>query len=326
MPSHRQNLTIMILMAALLSTPATATYAGDRPLENVFHEEVTGGYVYTTGNSTYSGSLAPGESWSAEMDVTLPGDATPVYTRLFLYWAWSKDGQVATYPDLTPALAGADLSVESLSRYTDTKGFVSRNDFFSGMDAYTVSGLTGGENPVTLTVTNTHPANATVVLQGSGILCVYESGSGTSGTIWVNEGCDMLYSSYGVTPEMATSTIIFPGEVEKGTTESATLHLVAPSAGYTSANTPDKNAITVNRPAKSTLPDFFERIISMLFPGYNGWEWADGFSSDEVHQIGEDVRDITPYLQTEDTTVAVRDNGDYLMLTNGILWIERTAD
>lgn len=316
----------MILMAVLLTAPATATYAGDRPLENVFHEDITGGYIYTTGNSTYSGTLAPGERWPAEMDVTLPKDAAPVYTRLFLYWAWSKDGQVATYPNLTPALTGADILGDSLTRYTDTKGFVSRNDFFSGMDAYTVTGLTGGDNPLTLTVTNTHPANATVVLQGAGILCVYEAGSGTSGTIWVNEGCDMLYSSYGVTPEMATATIIFPGEVEKGTTASATLHLVAPSAGYTSANTPDKNAIMVNRPAKSTMPEFFERILTMLFPGYNGWEWSDGFSSDEVHQVGEDVRDITPYLQAEDNTVAVLDNGDYLLLTNGILWIERTAD
>ncbi len=326
MPSHRWKWGVILFLALLFGAPVSATYAGDRPLENVFHEDICGGYIYTTGDSAYSGTLAPEDTWTAEMDVTLPANATPLYSRLFLYWAWSKEGQTAAYPNFTTTLAGANLSPEPSARYTDTKGFVSRNDFFSGMDAYTISGLTGGENMLTLAVTNTHPENATVVIQGAGILSVYETNSGTDGTIWVNEGCDMLYSSYGVTPGMATGTVIFPGKTSTEDVSSATLHLVAPSAGYTSADTPEKNAIMVNRPEKNTLPDFFERILTMLFPGYNGWEWTDGFSSDEVHQIGEDVRDIAPYLQAEDNTVTVRDNGDYMLLTNGILWIERAAD
>lgn len=331
LPSRKWIMTAILFLTLLFASSVSATYAGDRPLENVFHTDVTGGYVYTTGgDSVYSGTLAPGDTWTAEIPVTLPDDAAPLYSRLYLYWAWSKDGQKAAYPALTPVMeGGAALSNESFSRYTDTKGgFVSRNDFFSGMDAYNISGLTGGDNTVTLTVTNTHPPkNATFVIQGAGILSVYESETGTEGTVWVNEGCDMLYNSYGgVTPEMATGTIIFPpGEVGTEDISRATLHLVAPSAGYTSANTPpQKNAIRVNRPTENSLPEFFERILSMLFPpGYNGWEWTDGFSSDEVHQIGEDLRDISPYLRTEDNTVTVRDNGDYMLLTNGILWIER---
>ncbi|WFN34324.1 DUF3344 domain-containing protein [Methanogenium sp. S4BF] len=316
-----------ILFLILFSgIPVSATYAGDNPLKNVFSSDITGGYCYTTGNSAYSGTLAPGDSWTAKMPVTLPDDAAPLYSRLFIYWAWSKDGQKAAYPCIIPALENASLSADPFSRYTDTKGFVSRNDFFSGMDAFTISGLTGGENAVTLTVTNTHPENATLVIQGAGILSVYEAETGTAGSIWVNEGCDMLFSSYGVTPEMATGTIIFPGETVTEEVSRATLHLVAPSAGYTSANTPEKNVIMVNRPAENSLPLFFERILTMLFPGYNGWEWTDGFSSDEVHQVGEDLRDISPYLRSRDNTVTVRDNGDYLLLTNGILWIEKEAD
>lgn len=326
MPSHKWKWAIIIFLSLFFSTPSSASYAGDHPLENVFHEDITGGYIYTTGNSTYSGTLAPGDSWTAEMNVTLPDNATPLYNRFFIYWAWSKDGQKAAYPSLTPIIEGTTLSNESFSRYTDTKGFVSRNDFFSGMNAHTLSGITAGENTITLTVTNTHPENATVVVQGAGILSVYETETGTDGTIWVNEGCDMLFSSYGVTPGMATGTITFPGEADMDKVEHATLHLVAPSAGYTSANTPQKNAIMVNRPVKTSLPEFFDRILTMLFPGYNGWEWADGFSSDEVHQIGEDLRDISPYLRNTDNTVMVQDNGDYLLLTNGILWIERRPE
>ncbi len=320
------SIAAILFLILLSGTSVSATYAGDHPLENVFSTDFTGGYVYTTGDSVYSGTLAPGDNWVAEIPVILPDDAAPLYSRLYIYWAWSKDGQKATYPALTPTLKGISLSAEPFSRYTDTKGFVSRNDFFSGMDAYTVSGLSGGENTVALTVTNTHLKNATFVIQGAGILSVYESKAGTEGTIWVNEGCDMLYSSYGVTPGMATGIIIFPGETDTEDISRATLHLVAPSAGYTSANTPQKNAIMVNRPAENSLPDFFDRILTMLFPGYNGWEWTDGFSSDEVHQVGEDLRDISPYLRREDNTVTVRDNGDYMLLTNGMLWIERVAD
>jgi len=142
--------------------------------------------------------------------------------------------------------------------------------------------------------------------------------------IWVREGADLLYSSYGISPEMATSDLYFDGPIPQGKISSAELFLVAPSGGYSRDIEIDINKLLVNRLEEDRTPPLVKTIFSLLFPNYKGKEWSDIFSLDNNTQIGFETKEIKPYLKTENNHVAVRDQGDYMQLTNAVLIITYT--
>ena len=312
-----------LILLILLAAPAAATYAGDKPLSTVLHDEFRGGYVYTVGNSTYSGAINPGGQYTVAFDPELPADATIRYQRLYVYWAWSKLDQSAIYPVLSLTRTDTGEQLAEAGRYTDSKGFVSQNDFFSGMDIFTSADLNPGKNSFAVVLKNNATDNRTFVVQGIGLLTVYESPGSSEAIIWVSEGADLLYSSHGITPAMASSKIDFPGTIEKSSLKSAELFLVAPSGGYTREKIPVINRLFFNREATSSMPSFFEAILSALFPGSSGKEWVNIFDSDETVQIGIDRRDVLPYLRSEGNFALVQDEKDYLMLTNAVLRAEK---
>ena len=311
------------LILLLLATPAAATYAGDRPLSTVFHDELRGGYVYTVGNSTYSGSISPGGEYTVAFEPELPADAAVRYQRIYVYWSWSKLDQNAIYPALSLTRTDTGENLTEVARYADSKGFVSTNDFFSGTDVFTTADLAPGENSFTLVLENNATDNRTFVVQGIGLLAVYESPESPEAIVWVSEGADLLYSSYGITPAMASSRIDFPGTIDRSDLASAELFLVAPSGGYTRENIPVINRLFFNREGTSSMPSFFEAILSAIFPGSNGKEWVNVFDSDETKQVGIDRRDVLPYLRSDKNFAQVQDEKDYLVLSNAVLWAER---
>jgi hypothetical protein len=137
----------------------------------------------------------------------------------------------------------------------DNKGFASPSDFFSGMDTFP-GGHTPGKTKVICTVENTGDQNSTFVIQGIGLLAVYECSRSHPGITIVKEGCDMLYNSYGITPEMATSRVDFDPEIDTGRVEQAVLRLVAPSGGYTRSDIIQKNTACFNRGIGTLFRDF----------------------------------------------------------------------
>jgi len=321
--SSRRTLAGLILLLGLLAAPAAATYAGDRPLSTVFHEELRGGYVYTVGNSTYSGALNPEDRYAVSLDIDLPGDATIRHQRIYVYWSWSKLDQNAIYPALSLTRTDTGENLTEVARYADSKGFVSTNDFFSGTDVFTTADLAPGENSFTLVLENNATDNRTFVVQGIGLLAVYESPESPEAIVWVSEGADLLYSSYGITPAMASSRIDFPGTIDRSDLASAELFLVAPSGGYTRENIPVINRLFFNREGTGSMPSFFEMILSAIFPGSSGKEWVNVFDSDETVQIGIDRRDVLPYLRSEGNFALIQDEKDYLVLSNAVLRAER---
>jgi len=317
--SSRRTLAGLILLLGLLAAPAAATYAGDRPLSTVFHDELRGGYVYTAGNSTYSGALNPEDRYAVSFDIDLPADAAVRYQRIYVYWSWSKLDQNAIYPALSLTRTDTGENLTEVARYADSKGFVSTNDFFSGTDVFTTADLAPGENSFTLVLENNATDNRTFVVQGIGLLTVYESSGSPEAIVWVSEGADLLYSSYGITPAMASSRIDFPGTIDRSDLASAELFLVAPSGGYTRENIPVINRLFFNREGTGSMPSFFEMILSAIFPGSSGKEWVNVFDSDETVQIGIDRRDVLPYLRSEGNFALVQDEKDYLVLSNAVL-------
>lgn len=314
-----------VIALLLLLAPAGATYAGDRPLETAFSDDLNGGFWYSAGTSTYAGSLPPGEPFQVTFVPEFPPDADTRYQRLYVYWTWSRLGQDPVYPELV-VYPGDDPAhpLPQAARYFDHKGFAGTNDFYTGMDSYLLPLLRAGE-PLTITIENAAQDNRTVSLYGAALLAVWKVAGAPSRQIWVKEGADLLYSSYGISPELATSRVEFDGPLAPfREINSAKLFLVAPSGGYSRENIPGRNTLMVNCIPEDSLPPSFSTIFSLMFPGYKGKVWTDIFEGDELHQIGTEEKDITRYLRPDSNRAEVRDQGDYLLLTNAVFEVTRT--
>ncbi len=318
------NYSALIVAGVILvisATPAGATYAGDLPLVTVFSGEFNGDYWYSTGNSTYTGSLTSGTPYYIGFPQGVPEGAEVRYQRLYVYWTWSRLGQESVYPEITVRPAGKDVPPLRLeSRYIDNKGFAGTNDFYSGMDSY-LTGPVSADDPYLFSIENTAQDERSLSIYGAGLLSVFEDPVLPRRSIRILEGADLLFSSYGITPGMATSTLDLNGTVDKEHVQSAKLFLVAPSGGYSRSGTPGKNVLMVNRIPEESLPPSFSKIFSLMFPGFQGKTWEDVFSADENHQIGIEEKDITRYLRSEGNKAEIQDRGDYLQLTNAVLEI-----
>jgi len=322
-----RTLPILVLFSLSLAGTAGATYAGDHPLNSTYYGDITGGYLFDMGTSNYQGSVLPGETYDVAYSFDLPADAKVRFQRLYLYWAWSRIGQKAVYPGFRvydSRQPGTPLALAA--RYTDSKGFVSQYDFYSGLDTYDTLPLTPGHNAFNISCEQAGLPNSSVIIFGIGVLAVYESPGGKQSMIWVKEGSDLLFSSYGVSPEMATSDMVFEGQIPDEKIDSADLFLVAPSGGYSRDIEVDINKLLVNRLEEDKTPPLIRTIFSLLFPNYKGKEWSDIFSPDNETQIGFDRKEIKPYLKAENNRVSVRDQGDYMQLTNAILTITHSGE
>lgn len=309
-----------ILCFLLLASRADATYGGDEPLATKYQETLHGNYAYSIGNSTYYGSIGQNGTYAVNISLAIPENSTIRYERLYVYWVWSTLGQKAIYPSLTVEEAGhPGEQLELADRYVDSKGFVSSYDFFSGMDAYVVPDIVPGGNNFTFTVTQTGQNGSSVSIHGLGLLVVYGCADDPERMVWVKEGADMLYSSYGITPEMATTSIDIEGSIPTDEVSDARLFLVAPSGGYNRYDIPNKNVLLVNYIPDSQIPAIMKTVFSILFPNFKGKTWVNFFDYNDTSQIGFDNRDIRPYLRAEDNRAEVRDQGDYFQLTNAII-------
>lgn len=327
MPASRRAVFSGMLVCLVLIAGAGATYAGDRPLAVVYSGDTEGGYIYDTGTSVYTSSLTPGSGCNATFNLTLPAGSTVDFSRLYVYWAWSRLNQKALYPVFTVTDSrDPDTPLNLSARYVDSKGFVSTYDFYSGTDAYGLNGISPGENRITVNLSQDGPDGSSVLVFGMAALVVYRSPAGERQKIWVAEGCDLLFSSYGISPDMASSSMVFDGEVDKTAVKDARLFLVAPSGGYSRDLAIGINALLVNRVEDDKTPPLISTIFSLLFPTYKGKEWDDIFDMDPTTQIGFETKEVRPYLRTDDNRVIIRDQGDYLQLSNAVLTIRQEGD
>jgi hypothetical protein len=318
---------VLLLICVAITGSACATYTSDRPLNASYQADLHGGYVFSLGDSRYSNTLEQHATYNVTYAISLPDDSTVRFQRLYVYWAWSKIDQNAVYPAFRmrdSRQPSADIPL--VSQYSDSKGFTGNYDFYTGVDAFEIPPLHAGSNNFTVTVEQNGLPNSTVLIFGSGVLSVYASPASPRTLLWVREGNDLMYSSYGVSPEMASNEMIFEGEIPKGRIEQADLFLVAPSGGYSRDLESDINKLMVNHLDEEKTPPLIRTIFSLLFPNYKGKEWSDIFNTDNTTQIGFETKDLKPYLKAENNKVTVRDQGDYFQLTNAILSIRMAGE
>lgn len=310
---------IWINLMLLLIAPASASYAGDKPLQTILHTEHPGALEFSLGDSRYSGELDCNDSYTVNFNVEPPKGSSIKFARAYIYWVWSKKGLEGTYPEFNASLVQAGKSVPLLmsKRYTDTKGFAARYDFFSGADAYDLSENISKTGNYSISLVNTATDGSTFCLQGIGLLLVYEGEDLPVIEYWINEGCDMLYAEYGIDAEMATMTTYFYGKIDPEEVEDASLITVSPSGGY-SSDTGARNKLYFNKNTKS-LPVIGD-IIQLLFG--SGKSWKNIYVTNETVQIALDERPVNSYLESEGNFASIQDNGDYLLATNAILVLE----
>jgi len=259
-------------------------YFGDKPLTIYRHEKIQGDIIFTLGNSTYSGELANGDSYTVESE--LKTDATIKLARLYLYWSWSHKEDTGADPEMEVKFNGTTITPEE--KYSDSKGFGSF-DYPSGTYAYNVTDLVTGKGNYTTTINNTGEGN--FAMYGVGLLVVVEDTS-TEIEYWLAEGADMLYAK-DIPPEQATTQIDFNGPVDLDTVKNATLITVIPGADK---GDQDKNKVTFNTHLLGT---------------------TDAPSSRQL--IAVDRWEVGSHLQPSNNKLAIQDRGDYIVPSNAIL-------
>lgn len=310
---------VILLNLLLLVTPVQASYAGDKPLQTVLHDEHRGGLDFSLGDSRYSGELEYNESYRVNFNVEPPAGSSIKVAKAYVYWVWSKKGLEGIYPEFNISLVNSGTVVPLLEgkMYTDTKGFVSRYDFFSGAHAYDLSGEISGPGNYSISLVNAAEDGSTFCVQGIGLLLVYEGSELPVIEYWINEGCDMLYAEYGIDPEMATTTTYFEGVIDPENVADAYLITVSPSGGY-SSGAEARNRLFFNE--KTRRIPVIGDLIQILFGG--GKSWKNIFQTNETVQVALDKRSVAAYLEPAGNFVSVQDNGDYLLVTNAILVTE----
>lgn len=218
---------LFFLLPVALAGGAAATYGGDNPLNATYHGDIAGDYLFDMGTSMYEGSVPEGGIYNVSYSLALPADARVQYQRLYLYWGWSRVGQKAAHPNFTVYDSrNPDAPLTLVSRYSDTKGFVSQYDFYSGMDVYDLPPLAAGRNAFNITCVQSGLPNSTVIIFGIGMLSVYEHGGFRSYTAPIDR-----YPGPGETVDLyAQVETIPPTETRKAAAEPGIAVLAAAGA------------------------------------------------------------------------------------------------
>lgn len=305
----------ILLNLLLLMAPASASYAGDKPLQTVIHDEHHGGLDFSLGDSKYSGELTYNKSYMVNFSVNPPAGSSIKVAKAYVYWVWSKKDLEGIYPQFNASLtsSGTAVPLPEGHMYTDTKGFVSRYDYFSGMNTCDLSGKISKPGSYSISLANTDKNGSTFCVQGIGLLLVYENPKSLIIEYWIGEGCDMLYADYGITPEVATTTTYFKGDINLDNVTDARLITVSPSGGYSSGREA-RNKLFFNEKT-SSIPVLGD-IIQLLFG--SGKSWENVYQTNETVQVALDEKPVADYLEPAENFASIQDKGDYLLATNAI--------
>ncbi|EJG07447.1 APHP domain protein [Methanofollis liminatans DSM 4140] len=264
-------------------------YTGGDDITGLTNFTVTGGLVYSTGDSAYLGGSSGWTTYTANWtaaDLSLPANATVEAAYLCAFYTYDKN---QVMPE-NVSLSFNGVGVPYLAYYTDQKLYGTYN-FPSGMVVYNVTDsfdLSG--NSVTVTNLGTGASS----FNGMTLFVVYEDPAATQKQILFNAGYDILSgkATYAASPEEATAYAPFAYHPLLGVNLSAArLITVAPAAS-----------------AEGTL--LFGNQI-----------WTPAWNYSGVSNIGIDERDVTAYLNAT-PVAAFRSDNDYFDAACAVLVLE----
>ena len=289
MSKKLQKILMGLIMSMILVTPVASQsngYAGGS-LDTYMHDTINGDYLFTLGDSQYSGELISGANYNVTFDTALPEGINISVARLYLYWTWSHNGSEGVNPEMEVLLDGNPIVPEK--EYSDRKGEGSY-DYPSGTHAFNVASYVLDDESV-INITNS--GDGVFSINGAALLLIYEQAGSPKIEYWINEGADMIKFQEEDTPGNATTTASFSGDIDTSTVRIADLITVVPSG--------DKGENT-------------------LYFNYDSWEGV--YQGLPYSSLAVDTRDVTDSLQPNNNVVKIQDNGDYLIPSNGFLFIE----
>ena len=212
--------------------------------------------------------------------VSIPASATVRVARVYLFWSWSHDGDTGVSPTLRTQAGGATLS--PVRAYSDRKG-TPPYDYPSGTFVYDGAGKVKPGTPLAVTVTNT-ASSAAVAVSGAVLLIAYDGGGSGGAQYWVAEGADMIYATGAVTADAATTRATFTNVPAGAAGTSADLLAVVPSGN---------------------------RGLNRL--GFNAASFPGLFAGKPYADLAVATARVGPHLKAGSNTVALRDEGDYMV-------------
>ena len=255
-------------------------------------EAPKGDYLFTLGDSKYSGMVEYGSVYDVHYLPELPAGAVVKQARLFASWTWSNWHSKGVEPQMLLSLNGQPLIPDR--QYSDRKGW-GLYDYPSGTWTYNVTKLIAQKERYTVELKNTNAENHFAV-NGIGLLIIYEDAMSEKAPLkyWINEGCDIVWSSpiSLCTPEEATTWTSFDGVPAPDQVTSADLLTVIPSGDK------GKNALLFNK--------------GIYYGLWDGKPYTD---------FSYNVQDVTRAMQEGKNAVGFQDRTDYMVPSGAVLLV-----
>ncbi len=223
-------------------TPATGEGDSDDNAENTGYtgKELTSfvcttlrGDVVTVPFGTYTGLIGPRTTSRFTINATIPKGDEPTLARLFLYTTWghNTDDKAGKEVLLSTSLDGSRISPDMV--YTDQKG-EGVYDYILSTVCYNVTDSIREKGPgeYELAVTNGGRPGDVCALYGGTLVVISRNETAPVRTIWLTEGCDAIIAdeAAGITPDQATTSIPFPGNISTAEVKSADLIVISTAA------------------------------------------------------------------------------------------------
>lgn len=252
-----------------------------------------GDFLFTPGDSRYSGMVEYGDVYAAHYTPELPAGAVVKQARLFASWTWSNWRNKGVEPQMQLSLNNQPLIPDR--QYSDRKGW-GVYDYPSGTRTYNVTKLIAEKGLYTVELKNTNPENHFAV-NGIGLLVIYEDAMSEKAPLkyWINEGCDIVWSSEvsHASPEEATTWTSFSQAPAPEQVASATLLTIIPSGDK------GKNALLFNK--------------GIYYGLWDGKPYSD---------FSFNLQDVTRAVKEGKNEVGFQDRTDY-MVPSGVVLLVR---
>ncbi|RLG27682.1 hypothetical protein DRO03_11575 [Methanosarcinales archaeon] len=196
----------------------------EEPLYLAGYFDTVGGGMTANVSGTKISTFATQATDTRVHHIDLPDGAAVLGARLYVHW-YDKWDNYKTYPtgclaNLSVNFNGTDLMPEVV--YHDSKGF-GKYQSPKGCSVFNITSLVSGSGDYTAIVKNIEPIGGNNTTLLGEVLGVFYTGAHDYRVqLWVLEGTDYLMAAdetrgdnnYSISPEMATSTVALPGEID----------------------------------------------------------------------------------------------------------------